>query len=321
VQKRMLVDSKEMIGCLLSGGLDSSIISALVAENFLNKKDLHTFSIGLKDSVDLKYAKVVAEYLGTTHHEIIVSEKEMLESIPEVIKQIESFDITTIRASTPMYLLSKYIKNNTNIKVVFSGEGSDEASGSYIYFHNAPNPLEFQNECLRLLQDLHYFDLLRADKTTSGNGLELRVPFMDINFLKFYMSIDPKLKMPKNFGIEKYILRKSFENILPKNIIYRTKEAFSDGISSQTNSWFNIIQKYINEKISDLEFSSTIESMKSLNLPIIPETKESLYYYLTYKSFYKDFINYNFIIPYYWLPKWSGDIKEPSARVLETYKI
>lgn len=316
VNKRMLVDSQNMIGCLLSGGLDSSLITALVSENFSNKKDLNTFSIGLKDSVDLKYAQIVAKYLGTTHHEIVVSEVDMLNVIYDVIKQIETFDTTTIRASIPMYLLSKYIREKTDVKVVFSGEGSDEASGSYLYFHKCPNAEEFNKECIRLLKELHYFDLLRSDKSTSSSGLELRAPFMDFEFLKYYMSISSEIKMPKTWGIEKYLLRKSFENLLPKEIIYRVKEAFSDGVSNQTNSWFNIIQNYVDKKVSDDYFNKRISEMNSKNMKNIPKMKESLYYYDIYESIYGTFDNYNTVIPYYWLPKWVGDVNDPSARIL-----
>ena len=159
------------------------------------ERKLKTFSVGLKDSVDLHYAKIVAEYLGTDHTELILSEQDMLDGIEEDIYHIESYDITTIRASTPMMLLCKYIKKNTDVAVIFSGEGSDEASGSYMYFHNSPDIKSFHNETERLLSELHRFDVLRADKSAAAAGLEIRVPFLDKRFIEYYMTIDPSLKI------------------------------------------------------------------------------------------------------------------------------
>ena len=202
IEKRMISDRP--IGCLLSGGLDSSLITALVAKQF-NKKELCTFSIGFEGSEDLKYAKIVANHLNTKHHEYIVTDQMMIQALEEVIKGIETYDITTVRASVPMYLLSKYIKNNTDITVLFSGEGSDEASGSYMYFHNAPDANSFNDETIRLIKDLQYFDVLRSDKSTACNGLEVRIPFLDKEFLQYYMQIDPNLKIP-NGKIEKLVI-------------------------------------------------------------------------------------------------------------------
>jgi asparagine synthase (glutamine-hydrolysing) len=310
IEKRMISDRP--IGCLLSGGLDSSLITALVAKQF-NKKELCTFSIGFEGSEDLKYAKIVANHLNTKHHEYIVTEQMMIQALEEVIKGIETYDITTIRASVPMYLLSKYIKNNTDITVLFSGEGSDEASGSYMYFHNAPDADSFNNETVRLLKDLQYFDVLRSDKSTACNGLEVRVPFLDKEFLQYYMQIDPHLKIP-NGKIEKFLLRKAFDDgLLPDEILWRSKEAFSDGVSSKKKSWFTILQEHIDNEISDEEFE-TRRIKYTHNTPTI---KEALYYR---EIFHKYFPNNGNIIPYYWLPKWNGDIKDPSARVLKVYK-
>ena len=240
VEKRLMSDRK--IGCLLSGGLDSSLIAALLSKSY--KDTLETFSIGLKGSTDLKYAKQVADHIGSNHHEIIVTEKEMLDAIDKVIYQTETYDTTTIRASVPMFLLSEYIKNNSDIAVIYSGEGSDEASGSYLYFHNAPDTNEFKIETNRLLNDLSYFDVLRCDKSTAGSGLEVRVPFLDLEFLAYYMSIDPKLKIPSYNNIEKYLLRSSFDDkkLLPDNILWRMKEGMSDGVSIK-RGWFEIIQE------------------------------------------------------------------------------
>ena len=310
ITKRLLSDRP--IGCLLSGGLDSSLITALVVKKF--KKPIKTFSVGLKGAVDLEYARKVADFLGTEHHELIISVEDMFNAIPEIVKEIETYDITTIRASTPMYLLSKYIKETTDITVLFSGEGSDEASGSYLYFHNAPSEDKFQEEILRLMKDLSYFDVLRCDKSTAGTGLEVRVPFLDKEFLDFYLGIAPKFKIPKNYPIEKYLLRKAYDNynLLPPEVLWRTKEGMSDGVSSQKKAWYEIIQDKIDILITDNEFTENKD--KYTHNP--PQIKEAYYYR---KIFEETFNNRSSILPYYWLPKWSGHIIDPSARVLNVY--
>lgn len=308
VKKRMMSDRP--IGCFLSGGLDSSIVTALVVQNFEEPSNLHTFSIGMKGSTDLVYARKVADYLKTTHHEIIVSKEEMLGAIPEVVRLIESFDTTTVRASTPMYLLSKWIQKNSDIAVVFSGEGSDELSGSYMYFHNAPSPEAFQTETVRLIKDLHYFDVLRCDKSTASAGLEARVPFLDKAFVQQYMSVPPEIRMPRN-KVEKYFLRKMFEDYLPHEIVWRTKEAFSDGVSSIEDSWFSTIQTFVENHCTDEQLELC---KKVYSLP--PQMKESAYYRMLFEKHYSNRGN---TVPYYWLPKWSGDVVNPSARVLDVY--
>lgn len=313
VKKRLMSDRK--IGIFLSGGFDSSILAALLKKNY--NQDLETFSIGLPGSTDLKNAKLVAEHIGSNHHEIIITEKEMLNMIEEVIYQTETYDTTTIRASTPMYILSKYIKNNSDIAVIYSGEGSDEASGSYLYFHNAPCEEDFKNETVRLMQDLKYFDVLRCDKSTAGAGLEVRVPFLDKEFLEYYMNIDPKYKLASYNGIEKYLLRSSFDrdNLLPKEILWRMKEGMSDGVSSQKRGWYQIIQEYVDKIYSNEDFIN-MKGKYDWNPPMF---KEALHYR---ELFNKYFPQREQTIPYYWLPKWSGNIVEPSARVLtDVYKI
>jgi asparagine synthase (glutamine-hydrolysing) len=306
--------SDREVGCLLSGGFDSSIITALVVNENINKK-IKTFSIGLENSEDLKYAKSVSDFLGTDHHEVILTEKEMIDAIPDVVKNIETFDITTIRASVPMYLLSDYIKKHTDVKVLFSGEGSDEASGSYLYFHNAPNVNEFKKETDRLMRDLSYFDVLRCDKSIASHGLEVRVPFLDKNFLDFYMTIDPAFKIPSKYGIEKYLLRSSFDGIgfLPNDVLWRVKEGMSDGVSSKNRSWFEIIQDFTEGVYTNSEFKE--KKNKYVHLP--PQFKEALYYREIYD---KNYTGREKLTPYYWLPRWSGNIAEPSARILNVYK-
>lgn len=310
VQIRLM--GSRQIGCLLSGGLDSSIIASLLCKMYQTKnRKLKTFSVGLKDSVDLYYAKIVADYLQTDHTELIISEEDMLNGIDSNIYHIESYDITTVRASTPMMLLCKYIKNNTDIAVIFSGEGSDEASGSYMYFHNAPDEKSFHQETERLLSELHLFDVLRADKSAAAAGLEIRVPFLDKQFIKYYMSIDPSLKIPGK-NIEKRLLREAFENVLPSEIVWRVKEGMSDGVSSQKKSWFSIIHDYCDEKV-DPETYKKYDRMD----PPYPPNLEALYFRNIFEKYYPGLSH---VIPHYWLPKWSGDTTEPSARTLDVYK-
>ena len=308
VDKRMMSDRP--IGCLLSGGLDSSIIVGILSERFKTLgKRLRTFSVGLEGSVDLQYAKLLSEYLNTDHTELVVTEEEMLGKLEDDIYHIESYDTTTIRASTPMYILCKYIKENTDITVIFSGEGSDEASGSYMYFHNAPDKDSFKKETERLMEDLHNFDVLRCDKSSASVGLEIRVPFLDKEFLGFYMGLDPTLKIP-NGNIEKRLLRLAFQDILPDKITWRVKEGMSDGVSSMKRSWYSIIQ----DKVESLYTQDDLDKVKDgFNPPLF---KEALYFRDLFNKHYK---GRERVIPHYWLPRWSGDVVEPSARVLNVY--
>jgi asparagine synthase (glutamine-hydrolysing) len=313
VEKRIISDRP--IGCLLSGGLDSSLVAALLAKKMSKTNQvLKTFSVGLEGAPDLKYAKMVAEHIGSEHHELILTEQEMLAGIEPTIKQLETYDTTTIRAGTPMFLLANYIKANFDTTVIFSGEGSDEASGSYMYFHNHPSEDAFRDETLRLIKDLHYFDVLRCDKSIAGAGLEVRVPFLDKDFLYPYMLIDVAFKSPLYGNIEKNLLRKSFDNgLLPDKILWRSKEGMSDGVSSKTKSWYSIIQDYADTLYDDTGFESG-QKKYSLNTP---QFKEALYFRDIFNKYYP---TRDETIPYYWLPKWSGDIVEPSARVLSVYK-
>ena len=208
VYKRMMSDKE--ICSLLSGGLDSSLVASIVSEK-LGPNKLKTFAIGIKGSPDLKYAQMVADHIKSVHHSIELTEKEFLDAIEEVIIAIESYDTTTVRASVGNYLVSKYIKDNTNCKVIFNGDYADEVCGGYKYFKKTNNGLDFHNECVRLVNDIHFFDCLRSDRSISNNGLEARVPFADKDFVNFYLSIDPKLRMCYD-KIEKCMLRKAFMN-------------------------------------------------------------------------------------------------------------
>ena len=241
VKKRLLSDRP--IACLLSGGLDSSLITSIVVKLLKEKtnKKLETFSIGLPGSTDLVYARKVANYLDTNHKEILLSEDDFFNAIPEVIEKIESYDTTTVRASVGNYLVSKYIAKNSDAKVIFNGDGSDELTGGYLYFHKAPNNLLFDYEVKNLLNNINYFDVLRSDKSISSCGLEPRTPFLDKTFVNTYLSIPLYYRKPTSVEIEKKILRESFIDFLPDDILYRKKEAFSDGVSGNNRSWFEII--------------------------------------------------------------------------------
>jgi asparagine synthase (glutamine-hydrolysing) len=233
------------IACLLSGGLDSSLITALVRKHY-GMNELHTWSIGLKGSDDLKHARIVADHLKTIHHEICLTEQQLLDAIETVIFDIESYDTTTVRASVPNWLICKYIKEQTESKVIFNGDGSDELTGGYMYFYNCPDIIEFDKECKRLLEDIYYFDVLRSDRSISTNGLEPRTPFLDRAFVDFYLSISSKIRWEYNNKQEKYLFRKAFDkNYLPYEILWRKKEAFSDGVSKKSRSWFEIIAEKV----------------------------------------------------------------------------
>lgn len=301
VEKRLMSDRP--ICCLLSGGLDSSLIAALVAKHY-PEYTLKTFSIGFKGSPDLHYANIVAKHIKSIHYCIELSEEQFLENIRTTIKMIESYDTTTVRASVGNMLIAKFIKENTDCKVVFNGDYSDEVCGGYKYFYNAPDPASFHEECKRLVSHICYFDSLRSDRSISGNGLEARVPFADNDFVSLYQSIPPELRMPTPDRIEKYLLRKAFDNdkLLPDEILWRKKEAFSDGVSKPEKSWHKTIQEYVDKLVSDDEMRSSSSSTLS---------KESFFYK---KIFDEEYPNKSAVIPYYWMPKWCGDVKDPSAR-------
>lgn len=313
IKKRLM--SNRPIGSLLSGGLDSSLVSALVAK-FLPGGNLNTFSISMPGGTDKKYAEMVSKHIKSKHHNIELTKEDFLNAINETIWAIESYDITTVRASVGQFLVSKYISENTDVKVVMSGDGSDELCSGYIYNYNAPSEKDLHDEAKLRLKEIHLYDGLRADRATSYHGLELRVPFLDQDFVNMYMRIEPELRMPTKSRMEKYLIRKAYENenILPDEVLWRKKEAFSDGVSSEENSWHKVIEDYIDNKITNEEF----ELGKSKYKHCPPESKEAYYYR---EIFSEKFGSQNCgVIPKFWLPNWSGDIKEPSARVLDVYK-
>lgn len=311
--KRQCGATQRPIACLLSGGLDSSLIAALVNEHCKeNDLVLETYSIGLVGSEDLKYARIVANYLGTNHTEVIMTEQEMFDAIPLVIYAIESYDTTTIRASLGNYLIGKYILEHSEAKVIFNGDGADELCGGYLYMHQCPDDIEFDRETRRLLNDIYLFDVLRSDKCISSHGLEPRTPFLDRKFVNYYLSIPPHLRNHNNQNArEKFLLRSSFsltnfknsegKQILPDQILWRRKEAFSDGVTGQGRSLFTILQEKIAKKLS-------------CNLSDI--VVENLYYKQLFTEFFKNSLD---IHKYYWMPKYTN-ATDPSARTLDIYK-
>ena len=273
-------------GVLLSGGLDSSIIAA-ITQKYSKKRvetdskeaawwpQLHSFAVGLEGSPDLIAAQKAADYIGTVHHEVHFTIQEALDALPDVIYHIETYDITTVRASTPMYLLARVIKS-MGIKMVLSGEGSDELFGGYLYFHKAPNAQEFHEELVRKMSKLHLYDCLRANKSLMAWGVEGRVPFLDKDFIDIAMGLNPSDKMNIRLPdgkqrMEKWILRKAFEDLLPESIAWRQKEQFSDGVGY---NWIDTLKKMTEEKVSDAEFARR-ENRFPVNPP---KTKEEYYY-------------------------------------------
>jgi asparagine synthase (glutamine-hydrolysing) len=263
---------------LLSGGLDSSIIAAIVKKFAAKRVEdhdrseawwprLHSFAIGLEGAPDLLAAREVAEYIGTVHHELHFTVQDGLDALSDVIYHLETFDTTTVRASTPMYLMARQIKA-MGIKMVLSGEGSDEIFGGYLYFHKAPSARELHEETVRKLRKLHLYDCLRANKSMAAWGVEARVPFLDKDFLDVAMNINPEDKMCRNGRIEKYILRTAFKNYLPRKILWRQKEQFSDGVGY---SWIDGLKAYAEREISD-------QKLRSANTNFLrrPQTKEEI---------------------------------------------
>jgi asparagine synthase (glutamine-hydrolysing) len=328
------------IACLLSGGLDSSLIAALVSEYHKehNLPPLETYSIGLLGSEDLKYARLVAEHLGSAHNEIVLNEDDFLNAIPEVIQSIESFDTTSVRASIGNWLLGKYISKNSQAKVIFNGDGSDELCGGYLYINKAPDNIEFDRECRRLLKDIHAFDVLRSDKCISSHGLEPRTPFLDREWTQYYLSIPISLRNHSSIGkCEKFLLRNAFSSdnygakLLPDEVLWRRKEAFSDGVSKQTRSLYEIIKEFTDKKFVEDDYRNfnettdeedVVECVSRLNEQmfgvqehLMPKTTEQYYYR---KIFEKHYSGMGKVVPYFWMPKYVN-AKDASARTLDIY--
>jgi len=302
-------NSDRRVCSLLSGGLDSSLVSAIATQQF-PPHTFETFSIGLKGSTDLAFSKIVADYIQSKHTIVELTPQDFLDAIEDTVRITESYDTTTVRASVGNYLVSKYIRKNTENKVVLNGDYSDEVTGGYIYLKNCLEPDAFADDCFRLVNNIHYFDSLRSDRTICSQGLEARTPFSDKAFIEYYMSLPPAWRMSHD-KMEKQMLRKAFsrDNLLPPEILWRRKEAFSDGVSNPEQSWHKIVTEHVAQFVSDEEFERRAE-IYPFNTP---ELKESFYYRKLFEKYY----NHPEVIPYYWLPRFCGDMKDPSAREIK----
>ena len=308
IEKRL--DADAPVGFLLSGGLDSSLVCAVAAR--LSDKPIKTFAIGMStDAIDLKYAKEVADYIGADHTEVIITEDDVIKALPEVVALLGTYDITTIRASIGMYLVCKYIHENTDLRVILTGEISDELFG-YKYTDFAPSPAEFQKEAEKRIRELHMYDVLRADRCISVNSLEARVPFGDLDFVRYVMSLDPAIKM-NVYGKGKYLLRHAFEgDYLPRDILMREKAAFSDAVG---HSMVDDLKAYAEKQYTDEEFA---EKCKKYTFAA-PFTKESLLYRELFEKYYPGQAE---MVADFWMPnkEWEGcNVNDPSARVLSNY--
>ena len=308
IEKRLVADAK--VGFLLSGGLDSSLVCAVAQK--CSDKPIRTFAIGMsEDAIDLKYAKEVADYIGSEHTEVYMTPEEVISSLETVIALLGTYDITTIRASMGMYLVCKAIHEQTDIRVLLTGEISDELFG-YKYTDFAPSAEEFQKEAVKRIRELHMYDVLRADRCISVNSLEARVPFGDLDFVEYVMSIDPELKLNK-YGKGKYLLRHAFEgDYLPRSILYREKAAFSDAVG---HSMVDYLKEYAENCYTDAEF----EAKRMTYAHARPFTKESLLYRELFEKYYP---GQSEMVVDFWMPNksWEGcDVNDPSARVLANY--
>jgi asparagine synthase (glutamine-hydrolysing) len=344
VEKRCSTTERP-IACLLSGGLDSSLIASLVNDYHIKNKlkPIETYSIGLEGSEDLKHAKMVAEHIGSNHTEIVLTEKDFLDAIPDVIYAIESYDTTTVRASIGNWLLGKYISEYSKAKVIFNGDGSDELAGGYLYMNYAHDNIDFDKETRRLLDDIYLFDVLRSDKCISSHGLEPRTPFLDRSWVQYYLSIPIEIRNHKiNDKIEKYLIRTAFSSdfyknsqgkaLLPDTVLWRKKEAFSDGVSQYSRSLYEIIQEHCNKIFIQTELpqypfikqsnemyqhlSTIIFSDENKDIHLVPKTAEQYYYRKIFESHYKGMSK---ILPYFWMPKFINAV-DASARTLQIYE-
>ena len=318
--KRRL-DSDRPLAFLLSGGVDSSLVASISAK--LLGYPIRTFCCGMNEGTDLIYARKVAEHIRSNHTEVLFTPQDGLDAIRDVIWKTETWDTTTVRASVGQYIVSKYIGTKTDAKVVLVGEGPDEVCSSYLFNWYAPSGKALHQTALEYVENIHYFDSRRGDRCLSGWGLEGRVPLLDPEFIEAYWNIPAEMRMPQYKGIEKWWLRKAFDgtDLLPNEVLYRTKEAFSDGVSSKEKSWFQIIQEYVESLVSDKD----LENAANIYPHCTPQTKEAFYYRRVFCNFFGE--NRQTIIPHYWQPKWNADGEEvteyvdPSARTLFATKM
>jgi asparagine synthase (glutamine-hydrolysing) len=332
-----MLESDVPMGSLLSGGVDSSSVVAIIAKHLRKKgKRLRTFSIGIPGATDQEFAEMVAREAGTDHTHVEFSIDDFINAIPHVIKAIGSYDITTVRASTGQWLITKWIHENTDIRVLFSGDGFDESQNGYRESYNSPSPIAIHNNSVMRLSDIGYFDALRSDEGTATNSIEMRNPGLHRDIVECVMKIDPRLKVPlSDNGLvngrftkrrEKWLLRKAFDidyedfdgsmrPYLPMEVLKRSKEAFSDGVSSTAKSWYEIIQESIEDRYTQVDIDQWVETLSKSDTNCSPWTKEAVHYL---EIFTKNYGNAYQVIPYYWMPSFT-DAKDPSARTLSVY--
>ena len=310
VEKRVKNTERGPIACLLSGGLDSSLVAAIAARKLTEggRLPLRTYSIGMKGSSDLLHADLVARHIGSVHTEVLVTQEELFAAIPEVIEAIESYDTTTVRASVPNYLLAKHIRRTSECKVVLNGDGSDEVWGSYLYFYAAPSGAAYEDECRRLLRDIHMFDVLRSDRSISSNGLEPRTPYLDKECVETALAMPTSFRRPTDKQCEKWLLRTAFDDgTLPAKVLWRRKEAFSDGVSGE-KPWYVSAKEMATATLGPHWERDYPES----------KTAEQAYYKKCYmEAFGSSTLHTN--VPYFWMPRWVPGATDPSARTLSLY--
>jgi asparagine synthase (glutamine-hydrolysing) len=338
VECRLMADRP--IGFLLSGGVDSSSVVGVAYKITEGKMPLYTFSIGFENGTDEPNAKLVAQYINSDiitvpydiskedyqdlikkfkkglHTHVMITQEDAINMIEETVRVIESFDLTSNRASVMQLMISKFISNNTDIKVLLCGDASDEQYGSYLYFSKCFDSKEFNDECIRLMDEIYKYDGLRCDRAVSNSKIEIRLPFSDQSLVDLTFSIDPKLRMTTTHGIEKFLFREAMKDFIPEQVRLRTKVALSDGCSSKENSWYQIIQNKVETKYSNKD----LENAEIIYMHLTPYTKEGLYYRELFCKYYSNNYEVSKVIPYYWLPKWTNiDPKklDPSARTLE----
>ena len=315
VDKRMMTERP--VAALLSGGIDSSLIASLVAKRLraAGAPRLKTFSVGMRGSSDLAYARKVADWIGSDHTEVVLGTGDFLAAIEPTIHAIESYDTTTVRASVGNWLVSKAVAEKSNCKVVFNGDGSDEVFGSYLYLFQAPSDQAYEDEVLRLLREIHTFDVLRSDRSISSHGLEARTPFLDKTFVQTVLSIPVALRRPGRGRPEKWLLRRAFDDgvTLPREVLWRRKEAFSDGVSGQDKAWYELAKEYAATRVP-ADWRERAVQLYPVNCP----TTEEMYLYRS--VFEKEYGPKcaTATVPHFWMPKWSTTT-DPSARTLAVY--
>jgi asparagine synthase (glutamine-hydrolysing) len=333
------LESDRPLGFLLSGGVDSSAVVGVAYSLLKDISNLYTFSIGFEGGTDEPNAKLVAEYINSDiitvpydiniqdyqnliknytkglHTHVMITNEQAINMIETTVRIIESFDLTSNRASVMQLMISQFISRNTNIKVLLCGDASDEQYGSYLYFSKCNDPKEFNDECIRLMDEIYKYDGLRCDRAVSNSKIEIRLPFSDQSLVDLTFQIDPKLRMTSTHGIEKWLFRQAMKGFIPEQVRTRIKVALSDGCSSKDNSWYKMIQDKLESKYTNKD----LENAKSKYIHLTPYTKEGLYYREIFCKYYGNSNTVSKVIPYYWLPKWTGldsKLLDPSARTL-----